>query len=70
VSPAAQEHDRTNPAAAGRADSREALFESRDVFTLSRTELRGLRKKIQMIFQDPYSSLNPRKRSGPAWKRR
>jgi oligopeptide/dipeptide ABC transporter ATP-binding protein len=42
----------------------EALFESRDVFTLSRSELRGLRKKIQMIFQDPYSSLNPRKRVG------
>jgi len=42
----------------------EAVFESRDVFTLSRAELRGLRKKIQMIFQDPYSSLNPRKRVG------
>ena len=42
----------------------EAMFESRDVFTLSGRELRGLRKKIQMIFQDPYSSLNPRKRIG------
>jgi peptide/nickel transport system ATP-binding protein/oligopeptide transport system ATP-binding protein len=42
----------------------EAMFESRDVFTLNSKELRGLRKKIQMIFQDPYSSLNPRRRVG------
>jgi oligopeptide/dipeptide ABC transporter ATP-binding protein len=42
----------------------QALFGSRDVFTLTNRELRGLRKNIQMIFQDPYSSLNPRKRVG------
>jgi oligopeptide/dipeptide ABC transporter ATP-binding protein len=41
-----------------------AIFGSRDVFSLNGKQLRGLRKSIQMIFQDPYSSLNPRKRVG------
>ncbi|HBV98670.1 MAG: hypothetical protein JL50_17430 [Peptococcaceae bacterium BICA1-7] len=36
------------------------LFEGRDVFGLGRKELRALRKDMQMIFQDPYASLNPR----------
>jgi len=31
-----------------------------DVGRLGRTELRGLRREMQMIFQDPFSSLNPR----------
>lgn len=46
------------------ATSGEALFESNDIFTMKKKELRELRKKVQMIFQDPYSSLNPRKRVG------
>jgi peptide/nickel transport system ATP-binding protein len=38
------------------------VFEGRDLTTLSHSELRALRPKLQMIFQDPISSLNPRRR--------
>jgi peptide/nickel transport system ATP-binding protein len=37
-------------------------FEGRDLATLSGEELRRVRPKLQMIFQDPISSLNPRRR--------
>jgi len=37
-----------------------ALFEGVDIFSLPKDPLRKLRKKMQIIFQDPYSSLNPR----------
>ena len=46
--------------------SGQALFEGVDVFALDRTTLRGLRRRMQIIFQDPYSSLNPRMRVGAA----
>jgi oligopeptide transport system ATP-binding protein len=39
-------------------------FEGRDISTLSRGELRPIRREMQMVFQDPYASLNPRKRVG------
>jgi len=39
-------------------------FGGRDVTTLSRRQLRPYRREMQMIFQDPYASLNPRKRVG------
>ncbi|MEP6696517.1 MAG: dipeptide ABC transporter ATP-binding protein [Pseudonocardiales bacterium] len=35
-------------------------FEGRDISHLSTSKMRPLRKNVQMIFQDPYSSLNPR----------
>ncbi len=36
------------------------LFDGRDLGTVSRKEFKALRRRMQMIFQDPYSSLNPR----------
>jgi peptide/nickel transport system ATP-binding protein len=40
--------------------SGEVLFNGQEIFDLSKEQLRHLRPKIQMIFQDPYSSLSPR----------
>jgi oligopeptide/dipeptide ABC transporter ATP-binding protein len=39
-------------------------FRGRDVSHASRRELAPLRREVQMVFQDPYASLNPRKRVG------
>jgi len=36
------------------------LFDGEDVFALGTTPLRALRRRMQIVFQDPYSSLNPR----------
>lgn len=40
--------------------SGEAYFKGRDIFSMSKSELRDLRREITVIFQDPYASLNPR----------
>ncbi|WP_461204798.1 ABC transporter ATP-binding protein [Clostridium sp. DL1XJH146] len=40
------------------------LFEGKDISRNSAKEMRKVRLDLQMIFQDPYSSLNPRKRIG------
>ncbi len=42
------------------------IYEDKDLTAMKRTELRSLRKEIQIIFQDPYSSLNPRLTIGSA----
>lgn len=40
------------------------LFEGHDLAKISARKLRGLRQRFQMIFQDPYASLNPRRQIG------
>lgn len=42
------------------ATSGEIIFEGKNILKLGREEMRELRKDMQIIFQDPYASLNPR----------
>jgi len=44
--------------------SGEVRFKGEDVLAFSRTRMRQARKDMQIVFQDPYSSLNPRMRVG------
>ena len=46
--------------------SGEITYEGKNIRTISAKEMRLLRKKVQVIFQDPYSSLNPIMRIGEA----
>jgi peptide/nickel transport system ATP-binding protein len=39
-------------------------FDGRNVLTLNRNDLRELRREMQIVFQDPYASLNPRMKVG------
>jgi oligopeptide/dipeptide ABC transporter ATP-binding protein len=40
------------------------IFEGRDITHLDRSQMRPVRRDMMMVFQDPYASLNPRKRVG------
>ncbi|RZK69074.1 MAG: ABC transporter ATP-binding protein, partial [Pedobacter sp.] len=42
------------------------LFENNDLLALNKSELKAMRRQVQIIFQDPYSSLNPRLSIGSA----
>jgi len=44
--------------------SGKAVFNGNDVFSLSRERMREIRRQLQMVFQDPYASLNPRMQVG------
>jgi len=48
------------------ASSGKILYRGQDLTKLSESDMRKLRKDIQIIFQDPYASLNPRIRVGDA----
>jgi peptide/nickel transport system ATP-binding protein len=47
-----------------RPESGEIRFDGTDLCTLSRSAWKPFRKRIQMVFQDPFASLNPRRRVG------
>jgi peptide/nickel transport system ATP-binding protein len=47
-----------------RPTSGKILFENTDISHLSKSKMRPFRRKMQLIFQDPYSSLDPRQNAG------
>jgi len=42
------------------------IFEGKDVLAMNNSEMRALRKEMQIVFQNPYASLNPRMTVGDA----
>ncbi len=49
-----------------KASSGKILFQNRDILGFTSAEVKAFRKKVQIIFQDPYGSLNPRLTAGQA----
>ena len=49
-----------------KATSGKVIYKGKDITRASKSELKKLRKEIQIIFQDPFSSLNPRMTIGKA----
>ena len=49
-----------------KATAGKIIYKGKDITNCSKTDLKALRKEIQIIFQDPYSSLNPRLTVGRA----
>ena len=49
-----------------KATAGQIIYKGRDITNISKSEVRQLRKDIQVIFQDPYASLNPRLTVGQA----
>lgn len=48
------------------ATSGEIIYKGKNILALKKEEMRALRKEIQIVFQDPYSSLNPKMSVGKA----
>lgn len=48
------------------ASSGQVMYQGRDILKLSKNEMRRARKDLQIVFQDPYSTLNPRMTIGDA----
>lgn len=46
--------------------SGKAMYKGKDIFQLNNKEFQKIRKELQMIFQDPHSSINPKQRIGHA----
>src|SRR5258708_18314335 len=47
-------------------DAGEIVFKGENIITVGKERMRALRRKLQIIFQDPYASLNPRRMIGKA----
>ena len=59
-----QVHRRPHHPASDRADRRQIKINGADITHLSKAELRPYRRQMQIIFQDPFSSLDPRMSAG------
>ena len=46
------------------ADAGEVIYEGKNILQASKQEWKDMRRKVQLIFQDPFSALNPRQTVG------